>query len=279
MNAHALLQIVVTVSVGYLLLVSGVYTVLAVVSAVEASVRRHESEAEDWATPASSRFTIPVSVVAAAYNEETSIVPAIESVLTFEYPEYEVIVVNDGSTDGTLQRLRDRFDLAPYEVVRRSAFPSARVKTVYRSATHPNLLVLDKENGGKADALNAALNVARYRYLCGVDADMVFERDALLKGMRLAVQDPARVIGVASQLSIARDPGRAHAAPRGERPIEHRPFIAFQHLDFLRAFLNNRLAWSRLGFMLCAAASTSGAATCSRRSAGTRAPSRARTSS
>ncbi len=252
MSLHAFLEVVVLISLGYLILVNVLYFGLAVVSAFETSVRRHESGAEDYETLASSRFTIPVSVIVAAYNEATSIVPAIESVLAFDYPEYEVIIVNDGSTDGTLERLRDVFQLEPYEVFVRAVFRSERVNAVYRSSTHANLVVVDKANGGKADAMNAGFNIARYRYLCGVDADMVFERDALLKGMRLAVQDPGRVVGVASQLSIARDPGRTMAAPHGQRRVDRHPLIAFQHLDFLRAFLNNRLAWSRLGFMLCA---------------------------
>ena len=246
------LAVVVAVCMGYLLLLNLLYGGLALVSAFESNVRRRESRAEDYRTLASSRFTIPVSVVVSAYNEETSIAPAIDSLLELAYPEFEVIVVNDGSTDRTLEHLRERYRLEPFEIFLRAVFPCEDVLGTYRSATHPNLLVVDKANGGKADAMNAGLNAARYRYVCGVDADMVFETDALLKGMRLAIQDPGRIVGVASQLGIALDPERTMAAPRGQRPIDRRPFIAYQHLDFLRAFLNNRLAWSRLGFMLCA---------------------------
>jgi poly-beta-1,6-N-acetyl-D-glucosamine synthase len=244
--------VTVAVCMGYLLLLNVVYVVLAVVSAFENSVRKRESGAEDYEMLASSRFTIPVSVVVAAYDEETAIVPAIESLLGLDYPEFEVIVVNDGSTDSTLELLQMNYALESFEVFVRAVVPSEPVSAVYRSETYPNLVVVDKANGGKADAMNAGLNVARYRYVCGVDADMVFERDSLLKGMRLAVQDPGRVVGVASQLALARDPELTMAAPRGERPVDRRPLLAFQHLDFVRAFLNNRLAWSRLGFMLCA---------------------------
>jgi poly-beta-1,6-N-acetyl-D-glucosamine synthase len=246
------LTVIVAVCVGYLILLNLVYLVLAVVSAFENTIRRHETDAEDYGTLASSRFTVPVSVIVPAYNEESSLVPAIESLLELDYPEYEVIVVNDGSKDGTLTRLHEAFSLEPFEQFVRAVFPCAEVRAVYRSATHANLLVVDKENGGKADAMNAGFNTARFRFVCGVDADMVIERDALLKGMRLVIQDPGRIVGVASQLGIARDPERVMAAPRGKRPVERRPFFAFQHLDFLRAFLTNRLAWSRLGFMLCA---------------------------
>jgi poly-beta-1,6-N-acetyl-D-glucosamine synthase len=246
------LTVVVAVCLGYLLLLNTIYLVLAVVSAFEGTVRRRESSAEDYGTLASSRFTIPVSVIVPAFNEETSLVAAIESLLELDYPEFEVIVVNDGSTDSTLACLHEAFELEPFETFVRAVFPSAEVRGVLRSVTHSNLVVVDKENGGKADAMNAGFNTARYRFVCGIDADMVIERDALLKGMRLVVQDPGRVVGVASQLGLAVDPERAMAAPRGSRRVERRPFFAFQHLDFVRAFLTNRLAWSRLGFMLCA---------------------------
>jgi len=246
-----ILGIVVLVCLAYLLLTTFVYVALVVVGAIESTVRRQESRSEDYATLASSRFTIPVSVIAAAYDEEPVIVSTVETLLAFDYPEHEVIVVNDGSSDGTLERLREVYELEPYEVFVRRVFESADVRAIYRSAIHPNLIVVDKANGGKADAWNAGLNVARYRYVCGVDADTLFDPKALLKGMRLVVQDPGRVIGVTSHLNTAREPERAIAAPPGRRPIDFKPLIAFQHLDFVRAFFNNRIAWSRLRFMLC----------------------------
>lgn len=245
------LAAVVALCLGYLLLTNLVYVVLVSVAAVEGAVRRHETESQDYETLATSRFTIPVSVVVAAYDEEPTIVATVRSLLDLEYPEHEVIVVNDGSSDATLERLRETFRLQPFEVLTRRVFPTAEVRALYRSAEHSNLVVVDKENGGKADALNAGLNVARYRYVCGVDADTVLDRGALLKGMRRVVEDPGRIVGVTSHLTIARDPEEAMAAPAGRRRIGS-AFFAFQHLDYLRAFFNNRLAWSRLGFMLCA---------------------------
>lgn len=245
------LSVIVIVCLGYLLLTNLMYVGLVAVAAIENGVRRRETASQDYDVLAASRFTIPVSVIVAAYDEETAIVSTVESLLDLEYPEHEVIVVNDGSNDDTLHRLRQAFELEPYEVFVRRVFSTEEVRAIYRSAGHPNLIVVDKVNGGKADALNAGLNVARYRYVCGVDADTVFDRKALLKGMRLVVQDPARIVGVTSHLTIAENPERSMATPAGRRPIDRSPFMAYQHLDYLRAFFNNRLAWSRLGFMLC----------------------------
>jgi poly-beta-1,6-N-acetyl-D-glucosamine synthase len=248
---ETILMLLVLLCMGYLVLTTLVAIAFLVVGAFENAVRRLEDVSTDYATLGASRFTIPVSVIVAAYNEQTVIESTVRSFLGFDYPEYEVIVVNDGSSDETLGRLRDAFELEPYEVFVRHVFSTAPVRTIYRSRAHPNLVVVDKENGGKADSWNAALNVARYRYVCGVDADTVFDRRALLKVMRVAVRDPARIVGVTSQITTAREPERVQAMPTGKRSIDRGPLGVYQHLDFLRAFLNNRLAWSHLGFMLC----------------------------
>lgn len=242
----------VIVCLAYLAVVYTSYVALLLVGLVENAVRRHERRTEDFETLAASRFTIPVSVVLAAYDEEQAIVPTVRSLLALDYPEFEVIVVNDGSTDETLETLRAAFDLTPFETFFRRRFDSADVHAVYRSREHPSLTVVDKQNGGKSDALNAGLNLARFRYICGVDADTIFAPDALLKGMRLVMTDPGRIVGVTSHLAIAQDPAAQMRQPVGRRRVARRSLIAFQHLDYLRAFFNNRLAWSRLNFMLCA---------------------------
>jgi cellulose synthase/poly-beta-1,6-N-acetylglucosamine synthase-like glycosyltransferase len=243
--------IAVFVCFAYLVFTTSVYVVLTVVGALESVVRRHESESADYETLGESRFTIPVSLVVPAYNEGRVIAATARSMLELDYPEHEVIIVNDGSSDGTLEALVEEFDLVPFESFVRRVFAHNEVRAMYRSPAYPNLVVVDKVNGGKSDALNAALNVARYRYVCCVDADTWFDRKALLRGMRLAVQDPARVIGVTSHLTTARKPEQAMAPPRGRRRIDLHPLMAYQHLDFLRAFFNNRTAWSRGNYMLC----------------------------
>lgn len=247
----AILTGLVLFCLAYLVLVTGIAVVFLLVGAFENAVRKLEDGSTDYETLGTSRFTIPVSVIVAAYDEETVIESTVRSFLAFDYPEFEVVVVNDGSADGTLDRLRDAFDLDPYQVFVRRVFATAPVRAIYRSRTHPNLVVVDKENGGKADSWNAALNVTRFRYVCGVDADTAFDRRALLKAMRVAVRDPARIVGVTSQITTARAPETVVAQAPGRRTVDRGPLGVYQHLDFLRAFLNNRLAWSQLGFMLC----------------------------
>jgi poly-beta-1,6-N-acetyl-D-glucosamine synthase len=245
------LEAIVLLCFAYLVLTTAVYVTLTAIGAVESIVRRHESWSADYETLAASRFTIPVSIIVPAYNEERVIAATTRSMLELDYPEHEVIVVNDGSSDGTLAALVEAFGLEPYQAFVRNVFPHNEVRAMYRCREYPNLVVVDKVNGGKADALNAALNVARYRYVCGVDADTWFDRKALLQGMRLAVQDPGRVIGVTSHMTTARKPEEAMSAAPGRRRIDLHPLMAYQHLDFLRAFFNNRTAWSRGNYMLC----------------------------
>jgi poly-beta-1,6-N-acetyl-D-glucosamine synthase len=246
-----LLRWAVYLCFGYLAIIYGTFFALAVASAAEGVFRARQRDAEDLASAFDSHFTIPVSVLFAAYNEEVPIVNAVRSVLANRYPEFEVIVVNDGSTDGTLDVLREAFDLKPRHIFFRKRFETEKLRGIYRSEADPRLIVVDKENGGKSDSLNCALNFARYRYVLGIDADTVLAPDALMAGMRLILRDPATVIGVTSIISIAEQPELRMLEPRGRRRIDRRPLLAFQQLDYTRSFLAARLGWSRFNFMLC----------------------------
>jgi cellulose synthase/poly-beta-1,6-N-acetylglucosamine synthase-like glycosyltransferase len=224
---------------------------LLVLSRKEARERRAESALEDFGALEGSRFTIPVSIVAAAYNEEVAIVPVVRLLLAQDYPEYEVIIVNDGSLDRTLELLREAFDLATDDPPARGALPSAPVRAIYRSRRDPRLTVIDKENGGKADALNCGINFARYRYLCCVDGDTAYFRGALERAMRPAMQDPESVVGVSSLFVVSRQPESEGGGGGGPRRLDPQLLSNFQYVDLLRSFLCYRLAWSRQNFMLC----------------------------
>jgi poly-beta-1,6-N-acetyl-D-glucosamine synthase len=244
-----------TISYIYVMSVFAVYTVLLVFAIVENSVRARQASHEDFETLSASRFAIPVSVIVPVYNEEDVIVPVIRSLLAMRYAEFEVIIVNDGSTDNTLDVLRRELDLEPREVVLREIIETEEVERIFLSRNaQRRVVLLDKQNGGKADALNCGLNCARYRYVCCVDGDTIYQRDALLRGMRLAALDPARVLAVTSHVAVGSQPEHRQDTHAGEM-IDATLLSNFQHAEYLRSFLNNRLAWSRLNFMLC----TSGA--------------------
>ena len=236
----------------YLCVVYASYFALMVVGYGENRRRRRDFAVDDIETLATSRFLPGVSVVVPGYNEGEALVDAVRSLLALDYPDFEVIVVNDGSNDDTLSRLLRALDLVPVDVSSRGLLPTARIEGYYRSPYDTRLLVIDKENGGKADALNAGLDHARYGYVCGVDADMLFARDALTRAMRVIVSDPERIVGLTSFVEIAEDPSLALVDGVNYDIPDQRPLLAYQTLDYLRAFYNNRIAWSRLEFMLCA---------------------------
>ena len=190
----------------------------------------------------------PVSVLVPAYNEATTIVSSVHSLLQLTYPEFEIIVINDGSSDETLDVLREAFDLQPVPPSYRRELHSAPIRQIYQSARHPGLQVVDKDNGGKADALNAGINLCQYPLFCGVDADSILQRDSLLRIMRPFLEDPDAIaaggtIRVANGCSV-RDGLLVKAGlPRGLLP-------RLQILEYLRAFLFGRLGWAPFNALL-----------------------------
>jgi len=187
----------------------------------------------------------PVSVIVPAFNEGRGIVESVRSLLSLRYPVFEVIVVNDGSTDDTLDRLVEAFGLTPAKFVFRKSLSTKPLRGIYRSALQPKLVVVDKANGKKADAMNAGLNVSRYPLFCAVDGDSVLEKDALLKVVRPFLEDPERTIGAGGIIRLSNG-----CDVRGGQIVRvgiPRNWIArFQILEYLRAFLGGRMGMAMM---------------------------------
>jgi len=192
----------------------------------------------------------PITVVVPAHNEEKSIVANLSNILDLDYPDLEFVVVNDGSTDRTLETLSEQFRLRRTRAIYVPQIPSAQVRALYRSDTDPRLVVLDKDSGGsKADAINAGLNAATCPYICVVDADSVLERDALLRIMVPVLADPKRVVSVGGIIRVAngseiRD-GQISRVRLPRRSIE-----VIQVVEYLRAFLVAREAWAAKNMLM-----------------------------
>jgi cellulose synthase/poly-beta-1,6-N-acetylglucosamine synthase-like glycosyltransferase len=220
------------------------YLVMLVI-ALQTSARHHhllESYRLGWMKETS--LAPPISIIVPAHNEEKSIRVAVRKLLELDYPELEIIVVNDGSEDKTLAEMQQEFNLRPVRTIYIPEVKSAPVRGLYRSETQRNLVVVDKEAGGsKADAANAGLNAANCPYVCIVDADSVIERDALLRIMLPVVQDPERVVAVGGIVRVLN--GSVIEAGRLQARLPRKSIEVIQVIEYLRAFLIGREAWAQ----------------------------------
>jgi cellulose synthase/poly-beta-1,6-N-acetylglucosamine synthase-like glycosyltransferase len=243
------LEVFAVVALVYVAALGAIY--IAFTGIAWRSITRHRRERAYAATEEAfaSPLTPPVSVLLPAYNEAAGIVDSVNSLLALRYPEHEVIVVNDGSTDATLARLRDAFDLAQIRKGLRTSVGTAPVRATYASRRHANLWVVDKENGGKADALNAGMNAARYPYICAVDADTMLEDEALLRVAKPILDDPSLVVATGGIVRIANGCRVEHGQVL-EVGLPKSRLATLQVVEYFRAFLVGRVGWSRLGSLL-----------------------------
>ena len=229
----------------YFVALNSFYALLLLLALPEIWDQSRLAEDEDLLRLLQTGAPPPISILVPAHNESATIEASITAILTLDYRTYEVIVVNDGSKDDTLERMQDAFDL--YEVPRiyPEVLATRPVRALYRSRTRPRLLVIDKENGGKADSLNAAINASRWPLVIAVDADTLIEPDAMLRLTRpfLLGQNVAAVGGTVrvANGSVIGD-GRV-LEPR----VAPRFLPGVQVVEYLRSFLYGRLGWNRLG--------------------------------
>lgn len=232
---------------GYFLLINGVYALLYFISFFEIADYTRREIFSGFSELFTSNYAPPVSVVVPAYNEEATIAASVRSFLTLRYPLHEVVVVNDGSRDGTLDVLKREFDLWEYDRPTRLQLQTAPIRGIYASTTE-RLIVVDKENGGKADALNAGICTAQYPLVCCLDADIILEEDALLKAARPAIEygDVAAVGGIVRVANGCEvDAGRIVEIKTPRRALPN-----LQVVEYLRAFLAGRTGWSKINALL-----------------------------
>ena len=205
--------------------------------------RRLESHRLAWIRE--SPLAPPITIIAPAHNEESSIRVAVRNLLDLDYPQLQVIVVNDGSEDRTLDEIREEFHLRLVRAVYVPEIKTAAVRGLYRSEVDERLLVIDKEPAGsKADAVNAGLNAATSPYVCIVDADSLLERDGLLRIMVPVLEDPKRVVAVGGIIRVLNGSEIAGGRLRRVR-LPRKSIEVLQVIEYLRAFLIGREAWSQ----------------------------------
>ena len=238
----------------YFFTLNGVYLVLSMLAIAEVYKHLRRSIYGGYEQLMRSPLTPPISVIVPAFNEEVSIALTVNNILHLDYMRYEVLVVNDGSTDGTLDELKRAFELYPVTSEFAPTLKSAPIRGLYKSRVNHMLTVIDKENGGKADSLNAGLNEAAHPYFCSVDADVIMEQDALQRVVLPIMESDTRVIAVGGIIRIVNG-CRIEKGRVTEVELSRNLLAIFQVIEYYRAFLCGRTGFSRFnGLMILSGA-------------------------
>ncbi|HWR10758.1 MAG TPA: glycosyltransferase [Rectinemataceae bacterium] len=233
----------------YSMSVNAIYIVLLLLSVVKVKSSTRLWNLKTMSFLFKPRILPSVSIIAPAFNEEKTILESANSLLNLKYPDYQLVIVNDGSRDDTLNTLISHYNLKRTDHYYEQRLKTASVRGIYMSPLYPRLVVVDKENGGKADSLNAGINIASKEYFCGIDADSLLEPDSLLKVAALTldygVETPAMGGNVFPINGCGVDRGKlTHIA------LPSNNLAKLQTIEYLRAFMCGRLGWAQINSLL-----------------------------
>ncbi|MDH4219150.1 MAG: glycosyltransferase [Candidatus Aminicenantes bacterium] len=246
---ESVFQVVTGIILVYFFLINSLYLLFIILSIFGIYQYKNLSAFVNFKEVFQMPLVKPISIIAPAYNEEMGIIESVKSLLALEYPFYEVIVVNDGSTDHTLEKLKKTFGLKKSKRVFRKTIETKPIKGIYISPSDPKLVVVDKVNGKKADAMNAGLNVSRYPLFCGIDSDSILEKNALLKMARPFLEDPEKTVGAGGIVRLSNG-CKVKFGQIVEVGLPRNALARFQILEYLRAFLGGRIGLSMLKSIL-----------------------------
>lgn len=243
--AHSVYDIFPVLIIAYFAIANSFWSMLFVTATWEMVQHRRRAVSEDLRWQLGSSILPRVSILMPAYNEASTIAQSVRALLALQYPDLEVVVVNDGSRDATLLSLQQEFELHSVYLVYRHLLKTKGVRGLYRSRLYPGLVVIDKENGGKADSLNSALNLATGELVCAIDADTIIEPGALLR-IAQPFLDRDDIVASGGTIRVANG-SHVHAGRIVVPRVPHRFLPGVQSVEYLRSFLFGRLGWNRLG--------------------------------
>ena len=239
------------------LVLSGSYLILGVFSAMALHKYLRKNSYVNYNSLVLSPLSPEISIIAPAFNESKTIIDNVRTLLSLYYNNFEVILINDGSTDNTLEKIKEEYELTKVNYYFDYHIPCERIRGVYKSKnpSFKRLTVIDKKNGGKADSLNAGINICRSSLFISIDADSIIETDSILKLVKPFLEEKDRkVIGVGGVIRIVNscDVEGGHIR---EIHLPGQMLPRLQVLEYTRAFLLGRMAWSQLdGLMLISGA-------------------------
>jgi poly-beta-1,6-N-acetyl-D-glucosamine synthase len=234
----------------YVLVVNSIYLLITIFSHLNISSIMKRSRFTRYQSLAGSERVPPVSILVPAYNEELTIIENVRSLLALHYPQYEVIVINDGSKDETLQVLIREFGLIRQPHARiRNVVHSSPVNGIYHNPQYPQLYVIDKENGGKADSLNAGINLSHYPLIASIDADSLLEKDALIRMAQVYMENPEETVAIGGNVRIANGCLIEDGIVK-EVKLPDKLLPMFQTIEYMKAFLGGRIGWSSINGLI-----------------------------
>ncbi len=240
MEFYKALVIIIT---NFFILYFGVYGLLNLLFLI---IFLHDFLRQKFREPTLDRYP-KVSVLVPAFNEEKVIADTVNSLLNVDYPDLEIIVIDDGSTDRTTPNLVESFKMEKIDAEELPRLNTKPVRTIYRSSVYPHFVLIEKENGGKSDALNAGLNLARGEIVVTIDADTVLARNSLKRLVAQYLKSNAAAIGGLLTISneVVFENGRPIRADVPKNPI-----VLFQLIEYLVSYTIGRVALSRLNSLL-----------------------------
>lgn len=246
MKLIGIIQILILIN---FFIVNGSYTLLTIIAFPLVRKQHKRADIDDYPFIFKSRLAPGVSLLLPAYNEEATIVDSVDSLLMSRYPLSEVIVINDGSEDDTLETLIRAFQLRRVFRLLRDDIRTEKIRGYYVSDKNNKLIVLDKENGGKADALNAGINAANFPYFFSIDADVILENDAIVRIITPIIKDPSHVIAAGGIVRVA----NGCVVKRGKVlrvGLSKKRLPVLQVVEYIRAFAAGRAGLSALNCLM-----------------------------
>lgn len=183
-----------------------------------------------------------ITILVPAYNEQALIIKNLLGIINVDYRNYEVIFINDGSIDRTMDLLDDNLTL--YKSFRRPSnmFNYESINGVYESKLYPYIYVIDKENGGKADALNAGLDFAKNNIIITLDADSILDQDSLTY-INTAFRDET-IISAGGTVHAGQGFTGSHSSPQPTFIASN--LIRFQIIQYLTAFYLHKTTQAKI---------------------------------
>ncbi len=241
----SILENSVLFSIAWVTLVTVLQLMIVVSAVVEIRRIRQRDRHQIWRRVMASPIAPKISVLVPAFNEEITVCDTVQGLLALAYPNLEIVVINDGSPDRTAEVLAERFDLQSIHPAFQRVIETAEVKSLYLSTREPRLVMIDKLNGGKADSLNAGLNVASGDLVCAIDADTLVAPDAL-QLLVAPFLNQSTVVAVGGTVRLTND-SPIRAARVTKLVVPKRILPAIQAVEYVRAFVIGRLGWNALG--------------------------------